>query len=98
MNALPPSPMEDKKQQTESNRAAVVAVMAIVLVVVTVIVIQMIQQAPMAGPGRPGGPGAPPQMPPAAVIVAPIQAENTPCWLDLNPGCIQWQERNTGTK
>lgn len=80
MNALSPLPMEDKEQQTESNRgnsAAIVAVMAIVLVVVTVIVIQMIQQAPMAGPGGPGVPGGPPQMPPAAVIVAPIQAENT---------------------
>ena len=59
------------------NRAAVIAVIVIVLVVVTVVVIQMIQKAPMAGAGGPGGSGGPPQMPPAAVIVAPVKKELT---------------------
>ena len=72
--------MEDKEEQAESdrdNRAGVAAVTAIVLVVLTVIVILMIQKAPMVGPRGPVVPGGPSQMPPAAVIVAPIQAENT---------------------
>jgi len=80
MNALLPSNMEDKEQQAESdrgNRAGVVAVMAIVLVVLTVIVILMVQQAPMVGSRGPEVPGGPSQMPPAAVIVASVQAENT---------------------
>jgi len=80
MNALLPLNVEDKEQQAESdrgNRAGVVAVMAIVLVVLTVIVILMVQQAPMVGSRGPEVPGGPSQMPPAAVIVASVQAENT---------------------
>ena len=72
--------MEEIKEQPESDRdkrAAVVAVMAIVLLVLAVIVIKMIQNASMADPSRSGKPVRSPQTPPAAVIVAPIQLENT---------------------
>lgn len=68
----------DNSNSNRGNRAAVVTVLVILLVVVTVVVIQMIQKAPMAGSGGPSASGdGPPKMPPAAVIVAAVEQENT---------------------